>query len=87
MFKTLIACLALAALTACSKQAVSTEQSNNPEIQVDTLFIKDGCTVYRFRDGGYARYFTKCGGHTQTNWQESCGKNCTLPVEITTKEN
>lgn len=69
----LAAVLLAAALTGCVKRAESTQQVNG-EFAVDTLFVKDGCTVYRFYDGTAARYFTNCRG--TATWRESCGKNC-----------
>ena len=57
------------------------------EFVVDTLFTHEGCTMYRFSDGGYSRYFAKCDGDSvtaQTEWGESCGKNCVRQREITT---
>lgn len=77
--KLLIAVLAVAALTACSKQA-ETSTAVGVDFQVDKLFTHEGCTVYRFSDGGHNRYFTNCSG--STNWTESCGKNCTRPMNI-----
>jgi len=29
---------------------------------ITTLFTKDGCTMYKFYDGGYAHYFSNCRG-------------------------
>ena len=82
MNKTLIACLLLA-LAGCGERPVERTSTNNAAIQVDTLFTKDGCTVYRFEDAGRYRYFVRCdSGHTRTEWTESCGKNCTHEVEI-----
>lgn len=49
------------------------------QYQVDKLFTVDGCTVYRFADNGYSRYFTNCNGSTQ--WQELAGKT-TRPVNV-----
>lgn len=40
----------------------------------------DGCTVYRFYDSGYKRYFTNCKGSTE--WRENCGKNCSRNVSV-----
>jgi hypothetical protein len=85
MNKTLFACVALLGLAGCGekKPAAETSQTNNAAIQVDTLFKKDGCTVYRFEDGGRPRYFVRCdNGQTRTEWTESCGKNCTRTVGI-----
>ena len=57
------------------------------EFVVDKLFTHEGCTVYRFSDGGYSRYFAKCGEDSvtaHTEWRETCGKNCFRQREITT---
>lgn len=63
-------------LAACQKPPISTASTENPEIPVDTLFTKDGCTVYRFWDNG-RRYFVRCeSGSSSTQWHEPCGKGC-----------
>jgi hypothetical protein len=65
--------VALAFFTvACSKEGLFTKQTDNHEFNVDLLFEHDGCRVYRFRDGGYNRYFTNCKG--STSWIERSGK-------------
>jgi hypothetical protein len=46
-------------LISCSKDPVSIDRTNNPEITVELLFIHDSIKVYRFYDGGRAHYFTK----------------------------
>lgn len=37
-----------------------------------------GCQVYAFERSGREHYFTRCPEttSTETNWTESCGKNC-----------
>ena len=56
--------------------------SSNPTAKVQLLFEVDGCKVYRFYDGGAARYFTNCrNGNSSIGWVESCGKNCIRYVE------
>jgi hypothetical protein len=77
--KTFLAILALAALAGCSKPA-ETSTVVGKEFVVDKLFTYEGCTVYRFTDAGYSRYFTNCSG--STSWTEICGKNCTHQVGI-----
>lgn len=47
-------------LAACSKDPIATAQTDNKDYVVETLFTKDDCTVYRFKDRGYYRYFVKC---------------------------
>ena len=79
--------LALAvAVSACTKQAMeSSKPSGNPEFTVDKLFTQDGCTVYRFIDVGYPRYFVKCtSGDARTEWRENCGDGRFRQEEIPT---
>ena len=76
----LAAGLMLAALVGCHNKAEFTQRAGAGNgIEVETLFTKDGCTVYRFHDGIY-RYFTHCRG--STTWREGCGKNCSREVGI-----
>jgi len=72
--RTILALVAVFALVGCTKPA-ETSTSVGREFVVDKLFTHDGCTVYRFTDGGNNRYFTNCQG--STSWAESCGKGCT----------
>ncbi len=76
--KTLLAVLAIAVLSGCGKPA-ETSTAVGREFVVDKLFTHEGCTVYRFYDGG-TRYFTNCSG--STSWTEQCGKGCTRQVGI-----
>ena len=71
--------LILVTLAACNGEPEIRTQVN-AGFAVDKLFIYEGCTVYRFRDGGYNRYFTNCKG--ETFWNQSCGKNCSRGVQI-----
>jgi hypothetical protein len=75
--------MTLLALAGCTRGAESTVNASNVNFDVEKLFDVDGCTVYRFRDG-YYRYFTRCGCTVNTEWRESCGKNCTRHVEVPT---
>ena len=52
----LIAIVFLSILSSCKKEAQSSTTSGN--FKVEFLFEIDGCKVYRFYDGGYAKYFT-----------------------------
>ena len=70
-------------LVACSKPAESTASSSNGNIPVEKLFDVDGCTVYRFHDAGYNRYFSSCkAGHSEMTYLQNCGKNCSRPETI-----
>lgn len=77
--KTVLAILALTVLAGCSKPA-ETSTAVGVEFTVDKLFTHEGCTVYRFYDGGNARYYTNCQG--SASWQENCGKNCTRNMNV-----
>lgn len=77
--KRITALVTLALLAGCSGPAEVT-QTVGGGYQVDRLFTHEGCTVYRFEDGGFSRYFTNCRG--SASWTESCGKNCSRPVEV-----
>lgn len=56
-------------LTACNKEPEST-QNVGSDFSVGKLFTVDGCTVYRFSDGGRNVYFTNCKGQTNSSRQE-----------------
>lgn len=60
--KRLIILAALLAIAGCDAKPAQ-ESQRVGEFQVDTLFTKDGCTVYRFVDVR-TRYFTNCKGST-----------------------
>ena len=65
-------------LIACTKEAESTQEVGFG-YKVEKLFTVDGCTVYRFSDGGY-KYFTNCKGNVE--WIENCGKACNREISI-----
>lgn len=77
--------LTVLALAGCAKEGVGgVQQTDNREFQLDKLFTHEGCTVYRFMDAGYYRYWTDCRGKVETH--HSCGKACTRPDEVDTNE-
>lgn len=71
-------------MAGCAGQAQTTKRVG--DFDVERLFEVDGCTVYRFSDGGNYRYFTRCDGRSSgVTWTKSCGKNCTSSVDIQTR--
>lgn len=79
-----LACIVavLVLLAGCAREAERSAPAGR-EFTVDTLFTKDGCTVYRFYDAGYHRYFTNCSGSTMSSISISSGKtNFTGPDGI-----
>ena len=75
MKRLIIAALAMV-LCGCEKSPVETTRTNNSAVTVDLLFTKNGCTIYRFEDGGRSHYFADCRGSVTTERTEYCGKNC-----------
>ena len=72
MNKLIIAFCALL-LAGCNKDPESVQRVGS-SFEVGRLFTTDGCTVYRFADGGRNVYFTNCTGSTSSSYQTSNGK-------------
>lgn len=55
------------------EKAVEAQKRATPHV----IREADGCKVYAF-ETDREHYFTRCGSTvtTETNWTESCGKNC-----------
>ena len=82
--KIMLSLTVLAMVAGCNKPAESVVRTG-VEFTVERLFTHEGCTVFRFGDGGSSRYFTRCDGiaaQSTTTWQESCGRGCTRRVEV-----
>ena len=82
--KIMLSLAALAMVAGCGKPAESVAPAGE-NCSVVRLFTPEGCTVFRFSDGNRRRYFARCDGDTEqptTTWQESCGKNCERPDEV-----
>lgn len=63
----------------CVKTGTQVDVKNSKDnFEVEFLFKKDNCSVYRFSDVG-RHYFTNC---TETMTIHSCGKNCTYTENI-----
>ncbi len=78
--KYIILGLMIVSLTACQGKA---EESNTTgDFQVERLFTHEGCTSYRYYDGGRYIHYTTCGVTSTSTY--SCGKNCTQSDEVTT---
>jgi hypothetical protein len=76
--------LAVFFMVSCTTDPVSTTKTNNPDVQVDLLFVHDGCSVYRFYDSGHYIYYTVCDGRSSTTaWQQQQGK-ISIPTEVQT---
>ncbi len=73
--KILLTLLLLSFILGCQHEAKQTVPIDNPNFQVELLFEVDSCKVYRFWDGGHARYFTTCKG--SASWSENHGRTST----------
>ena len=82
---TLLVLLTVVALNGKGGKPQSVEEAGDG-YQVARLFTQDGCTVYRFTDGGHWRYFARCDGaaSSETFWKSQCGKHCTLTQNLMT---
>ncbi len=71
--------ISLLFLAGCAKESISSEITEGNDINIELLFEKDGCKMYRFRDGGRYIYWSNCEGKTQYSYSTStnAGKNIT----------
>lgn len=74
MKKTLISITVIILLSACEKEAQRKENTSNDNFQIELLFEKDGCKVYRFTDAGHSIYYTDCRGKIESVYDEHIGK-------------
>lgn len=51
--------------------------TKNGDFQLELLFEKDGCKVYRFRDGGRYIYWSSCDGRASYSYTVTSGKSTT----------
>ena len=72
MRKLLIICIAVISLISCKREAKTTERSGNFDLEF--LFEKDGCKVYRFFDGEYV-YWANCSGTLEHHTTRNSGKS------------
>lgn len=84
MRKIIVSLTALLALNSCKKEAKSIEKAE--AFQLEFLFEKDGCKVYRFWDGRYI-YWASCAGSIQYEQHTQSGKSHSTQQiqEFTTK--
>ncbi|WP_145182356.1 DUF4884 domain-containing protein [Pseudomonas sp. URMO17WK12:I11] len=80
MSRLALSLLLLATLAGCLEPTPPATSSVARGFKVEKLFTVDGCTVYRFLDGGWNRYFTNCSG--SASWSQDCGKGCPSAQEI-----
>lgn len=52
----------------CREEAQETAITTNPNVEVQLLFEKDGCKIYRFYDGRWI-YYTDCRGKVDATYK------------------
>jgi hypothetical protein len=80
MRKLIIVAMAAFILTGCNGDPQEVQSAG--DFRVGKLFTVDGCTVYRFNDGGRNVYFTNCPGVTNSSYSK--GKSGTGYNEVST---
>lgn len=81
--KRLITLAALAALAACTKPAIRTEDGGAADRTVELMAVApDGTHLWRFDTGDRYVYFASSGA----GWTENCGKNCRRDVQVPTAD-
>ena len=83
MKKTIILAAALLSLAACRKREQSVEATTNSNFNLELLFEKDGCKVYRFYDQRWV-YYTTCDGSVQ--YEQKHGKSTDQYETMTTSQ-
>lgn len=74
--KILLFSVACVFMFGCEKKGTEEKITGNKDnFNVEFLFQKDECKVYRFKDDGRNHYFTNCNGETMTVHSYQCGKS------------
>jgi len=70
--KKFIIILSAVLVTSCKREGKTTEKTGNFDLEY--LFEKDGCKVYRFYDGEYV-YWANCAGKIEYKETRNSGKS------------
>lgn len=71
--KAIFILLVVLSLYSCGK-GKSKETFQDGDFEIEFLFEKDGCKIYRFRDDRRYIYWSNCQGRMQSDVYESNGK-------------
>ncbi len=52
----------------CTRPALETVNSSNPNIELELIFEKDGCKMYRFYEGNRYIYWVDCRGQVVSSY-------------------
>jgi hypothetical protein len=70
-------------LSGCVNEAQESVQTGN--FTIEFLFEKDGCKMYRFKDGRRYIYWSNCEGKVQADYNTKSGKTKDHVETITSK--
>lgn len=73
-FKNVLFIVFVFSIASCKKEAL--EKTKEENFEVEFLFEKDGCKVYRFYDGRYI-YYSDCRGKIDYSYTQNNGKSST----------
>ena len=82
MYK-IILLIALVVLLGCEKTGEAMVPVSNGNFEVTRLFTTDGCTLYRFKDDGENRYWSKCTGAIKAKFLTI---HCNLVVKVASQQ-
>lgn len=77
MKKLLLLLLSAILFASCANSSIKTESTDFNGIKLDLLFEKDGCKIYRFRDGLEFVYWSDCSGRIEYEYNRNNGKSST----------
>ena len=66
-------------MTSCKGDAKNSIQDG--DFKIEFLFEKDGCKMYRFKDGSKYIYWSNCDGRTEYYYYQSTGKSGYIDYE------
>lgn len=73
--KTIVVVILLSAFfIGCDEKGRAIDQVQNGDFNLEFLFEKNGCKMYRFLDGGRYVYWSDCQGKVQSDYTTRSGK-------------
>lgn len=70
-------------LVGCQNRGNPKDTVQDGDFKIEFLFEKDGCKMYRFKDGYRYIYWANCAGKVQADYTTSTGKTTTTHHEET----
>jgi hypothetical protein len=71
----LLLLLGVIIFTSCKNDSIKTEVTDFNGVKIALLFEKDGCKMYRFKDGLEFIYWSDCRGKVEYEYTTKTGKS------------